>query len=102
MLIEVWSDVVCPWCFIGKRRLESALEQAGVKDAEIVVTMLPAGKHVRDVYEGTVLAAASKGALLIEMFMADNTAWSKKLNRVVMMREAPALRSRGMAARLTR
>ena len=30
-----------------------------------------------------------KGALLIEMFMADNTAWSKKLGRVVMMREAP-------------
>ena len=36
MLIEVWSDVVCPWCFIGKRRLESALEQAGMSDAEIV------------------------------------------------------------------
>jgi len=30
-----------------------------------------------------------KGALQIEMFMADNTAWSKKLNKVVMMREAP-------------
>lgn len=26
MLIDVWSDVVCPWCFIGKRRLEKALE----------------------------------------------------------------------------
>ena len=26
MRIEVWSDVVCPWCYIGKRRLESALE----------------------------------------------------------------------------
>jgi predicted DsbA family dithiol-disulfide isomerase len=25
MLIDVWSDVVCPWCFIGKRRLERAL-----------------------------------------------------------------------------
>jgi predicted DsbA family dithiol-disulfide isomerase len=25
MLIEVWSDVVCPWCYIGKRRLETAL-----------------------------------------------------------------------------
>ena len=25
MIIEVWSDVVCPWCFIGKRRLEKAL-----------------------------------------------------------------------------
>lgn len=25
MKIEVWSDIVCPWCYIGKRRLESAL-----------------------------------------------------------------------------
>jgi predicted DsbA family dithiol-disulfide isomerase len=25
MLIEIWSDVVCPWCYIGKRRLEAAL-----------------------------------------------------------------------------
>ncbi len=23
--IEVWSDIVCPWCYIGKRRLETAL-----------------------------------------------------------------------------
>ncbi|MEV5843430.1 DsbA family oxidoreductase [Streptomyces sp. NPDC051985] len=23
--IDVWSDVVCPWCYIGKRRLETAL-----------------------------------------------------------------------------
>jgi predicted DsbA family dithiol-disulfide isomerase len=25
VLIEIWSDVVCPWCYIGKRRLEEAL-----------------------------------------------------------------------------
>ena len=25
MRIEIWSDVVCPWCYIGKRRLEEAL-----------------------------------------------------------------------------
>jgi predicted DsbA family dithiol-disulfide isomerase len=24
--IDVWSDVVCPWCYIGKRRLEKALD----------------------------------------------------------------------------
>jgi sulfate adenylyltransferase len=30
-----------------------------------------------------------KGALLIQIYEADNTAWSKKLNRVVMMRDAP-------------
>ncbi|OHV35530.1 disulfide bond formation protein DsbA [Parafrankia soli] len=25
MKVEVWSDIVCPWCYIGKRRLEKAL-----------------------------------------------------------------------------
>ena len=25
MRIEVWSDVVCPWCYIGKRHLEEAI-----------------------------------------------------------------------------
>jgi predicted DsbA family dithiol-disulfide isomerase len=25
MLVEIWSDVVCPWCYIGKRNLEEAL-----------------------------------------------------------------------------
>ena len=27
MKVEIWSDVVCPWCYIGKRRLEAALER---------------------------------------------------------------------------
>ena len=35
MHIEIWSDVVCPWCFIGKRRLERALAAAGITDAVI-------------------------------------------------------------------
>jgi len=29
MIIDVFSDPICPWCYIGKRRLESALEQFG-------------------------------------------------------------------------
>lgn len=31
MRIEIWSDVVCPWCYIGKRRLETAIEETGLK-----------------------------------------------------------------------
>jgi len=27
VLVEIWSDVVCPWCYIGKRRFEAALER---------------------------------------------------------------------------
>src|SRR6185503_4391266 len=33
MLVEVWSDIVCPWCYIGKRRLERALEMFPGRDA---------------------------------------------------------------------
>lgn len=25
MRVEIWSDVICPWCYIGKRRFETAL-----------------------------------------------------------------------------
>jgi predicted DsbA family dithiol-disulfide isomerase len=29
MIIDVWSDVVCPWCFIGRRRLQKAIARHG-------------------------------------------------------------------------
>lgn len=27
MRIDIWSDVICPWCYLGKRRLERAMER---------------------------------------------------------------------------
>jgi len=30
--VDVWSDVVCPWCYIGKRRFEAALGQFDHRD----------------------------------------------------------------------
>jgi predicted DsbA family dithiol-disulfide isomerase len=32
MKVEIWSDVVCPWCYIGKRRFEAALDRFGHRD----------------------------------------------------------------------
>ena len=29
--VEIWSDVVCPWCYIGKRRFETALERSAMR-----------------------------------------------------------------------
>ena len=29
LAISVYSDVVCPWCYVGKRRLEAALASPG-------------------------------------------------------------------------
>ncbi len=46
---------------------------SAVADAEVVITMLPAGNHVRDVYSGPegILAAAKPGALLIDSSTID-------------------------------
>ena len=36
MKVEIWSDIMCPFCYIGKRHYEKALEQfAGAKDIEV-------------------------------------------------------------------
>jgi predicted DsbA family dithiol-disulfide isomerase len=29
--VEIWSDVACPWCFVGMRRFERAVEETGVE-----------------------------------------------------------------------
>lgn len=31
--VEIYSDVICPWCFIGKRRLEAALAELSEEEA---------------------------------------------------------------------
>jgi predicted DsbA family dithiol-disulfide isomerase len=37
MIVEIWSDVVCPWCYIGKRRFERAVAFFG-HPGEVTVT----------------------------------------------------------------
>lgn len=32
MKVEIWSDVVCPWCYLGKRRFENALASFAHRD----------------------------------------------------------------------
>lgn len=34
MRVEIWSDVVCPWCFIGKVRFDKAVESLRAKGIE--------------------------------------------------------------------
>jgi len=54
MKIEIWSDVVCPWCYIGKRRLESAL--AGFEhrsEVEIVWRSFELDPNAPQRFEGT-------------------------------------------------
>jgi len=53
----------------GCARTTSAAEV--VKGRDAVVTMLPAGKHVREVYQGTVFAHANPGAVLLDCSTID-------------------------------
>jgi len=39
LTIEIFSDVICPWCFIGKRRLDQALD--GETGANVVLRWRP-------------------------------------------------------------
>jgi predicted DsbA family dithiol-disulfide isomerase len=35
--VEIWSDIACPWCYVGKRRFEAALDRFEHRD-EVRVT----------------------------------------------------------------
>jgi len=56
MLIEIYSDVICPWCYVGKRRLDKALASPACADVEVVwrpfqlYPNLPAAGMDRDEY----------------------------------------------------
>ena len=69
MAFDLSGQAVAAAVAAGARKAAGVAD--AVKDAEVVVTMLPAGKHVREVYEGTVIGAAAKGALLIDCSTID-------------------------------
>ena len=36
MQVDIWSDIVCPWCYVGKRRFETALAAFEAESVEVV------------------------------------------------------------------
>ncbi len=62
MRVEIWSDVVCPWCYLGKRRFEhglDAFEHSG--DVEVVYRSFELDPDApRDATTPTVSVLASK------------------------------------------
>lgn len=74
MLIDVFSDPICPWCFIGKRRMERAVADRGV---ERLVTVrwrafqlnpgMPAEGMPRDSYLALKFGGADRARQIYEM-----------------------------------
>lgn len=54
MKIEIWSDVKCPWCFVGKRRFEKALADFPHRDGvEVTWKSYQLDPDLPDHYDGT-------------------------------------------------
>jgi predicted DsbA family dithiol-disulfide isomerase len=68
--VAVFSDVICPWCFVGKRRLERALDQLGLAGTAAIRWLpfelnpdMPAGGMERAAYRARKFGAERAAAL---------------------------------------
>ena len=82
MVVEIWSDIACPWCYVGKRRFEAALAGFG---HEVEVTWRSfeldpgapasreesAAEHLSSKYGMPVEEARARQAQLAAMAAAD-------------------------------
>lgn len=86
MRIEIWSDVVCPWCYIGKRRLESALDEFPHRD------------EVEVVYRSFELdpSAPEVGHRSIRDALADKYGMTEEQTRQMMARVSDAAAGEGL------
>jgi len=52
LVVDIWSDIACPWCYIGKRRLEAALDHFPHRDSVEIVwrafELDPSAPRIRD------------------------------------------------------
>jgi predicted DsbA family dithiol-disulfide isomerase len=82
MIVDVWSDVVCPWCYIGKRHLETALAEYGQRGDAIDVQVRwhsyeldPQAPKTRDgSYVDALATKFGRPASDVEQMLTDMTA----------------------------
>ncbi|MBL4933186.1 DsbA family oxidoreductase [Clostridium paridis] len=74
MQIEIWSDFVCPFCYIGKRRLENALENFEHKDeVELIFRSFELDPSAKKHYEENIHELiANKYGIPVEQAKASN------------------------------
>lgn len=84
MKIEIWSDVICPWCYIGKRRFEQALEQFGHhENINVIWRSFELDRNALPQYTGTpVERLASKYGVSLQEAAAMNTRVTAVANEV--------------------
>ena len=94
LTVDIWSDVVCPWCYLGKRRFEAALERFEHRD-DVTVRWHsfeldpdapqsndePAAERLARKYGISVEEAEAKHAQMTEMGAAEGLEFRYDLSR---------------------
>jgi predicted DsbA family dithiol-disulfide isomerase len=61
MRVEIWSDIACPWCYVGKRRFEAALARFEHRDeVEVVWRSFELDPHAPAEPEGDLAEALAR------------------------------------------
>lgn len=107
LTIDVVSDVVCPWCYIGKRKLEAALASAGASDLPKTVIRwhpfqlnpdMPASGVPRKQYLEDKFGGPQRAAEIYERVRAAGHAVGLQLNIDGIMRQPNTLAAHALIA----
>jgi len=61
MKVEIWSDVICPWCYVGKRRFEAALADFEHREnVKVIWHSFELDRHAPEQYSGTLVEMLAK------------------------------------------
>ena len=77
MLLDVYSDVICPWCYIGKRRLDKVMETSAGDGVEMhwrafqLYPMIPAEGVDRDAYMKARFGDRARPARIYEQIVRE-------------------------------
>ncbi|ACL56574.1 DSBA oxidoreductase [Methylobacterium nodulans ORS 2060] len=107
LTIAVFSDVICPWCYLGKRRLERALDQLGLRETAAVEWLpfelnpdMPAEGMERALYRARKFGAersAQLDAQMAELGRQDGISFAfERMTRTPNTRRAHMLIAAGM------
>ena len=84
MKVEIWSDVVCPWCYIGKRRFEAALAAFPHRDhVEVEWRAFELDPTTESAPAGTVVGPRDQATRLAQKYGTDVDSAQRMVDNVV-------------------
>ena len=86
MKIDIWADIICPYCYIGKRNLSMAIKELDLdKDVEIIYHSFELNPKAENEGKGDTIK------YLMDKYNISNDQAEEMINRIVRMGKASGL-----------